>query len=232
VSHELKGPIGAMVSEARLFLNDYLGPLNAEQKDWADRMVRKGEYLLSLIRDYLDLARLEGGDLQFEPKATVDFLTEVIEPAIELIQPQINEHQVILKREFDAALWPVECDADLMRVVFVNLLGNAVKYGKRGGLIRVRVTRKDARLLASVWNEGPGFPESERPKLFRRFSRLNTPALSRSKGTGVGLYTVWRIVHLHDGRVWARSEEGHWAEFSFAIPQPLEPSEARNATGS
>jgi len=82
--------------------------------------------------------------------------------------------------------------------------------------------RRDPDLLAvTVWNEGPGFPESERGKLFRKFSRLQVPELLRRKGSGVGLYTSWRIVNLHGGRISARSEPGAWAEFSFTIPQPL-----------
>jgi len=73
----------------------------------------------------------------------------------------------------------------------------------------------------AVWNEGPGFPEAEKSRLFRKFSRLQTPELLKQKGTGVGLYTSWRIVRLHGGRIRADSEEGHWAEFRVELPQPL-----------
>jgi len=103
-------------------------------------------------------------------------------------------------------------------VVMVNLLGNAVKYGKREGRIRIRAHTVDGRLRVSVWNEGPGFPPEEKPRLFRKFSRLRTPELLKRKGTGVGLYSTWRIIQLHGGRIWADSEPGQWAEFSFEIP--------------
>ena len=78
-----------------------------------------------------------------------------------------------------------------------------------------------AAFTVSVWNEGPGFPPESRGELFRKFSRLQTPETRDRTGTGVGLYTAWRIVHLHGGRMEAASQEGAWAEFSLEIPQPL-----------
>jgi signal transduction histidine kinase len=73
-------------------------------------------------------------------------------------------------------------------------------------------------LLVSVWNEGPGFPESEKKFLFRKFSRLHSEELQGRKGTGIGLYICWRIVQLHHGHIWADSLSGEWAEFLFRLP--------------
>ena len=120
-----------------------------------------------------------------------------------------------------AGLQPVQCDPELLRIVLVNLLGNAVKYGEAGGALRVTLERGPDQLLVRVWNAGPGFREEERPRLFRKFSRLQAPELQGRKGTGVGLYTAWRIVHLHGGRLDAQSQPGQWAEFSVELPQPL-----------
>ena len=114
-----------------------------------------------------------------------------------------------------------QCDPDLLRIVAVNLFGNGVKYGRTGGALRVGAARTETGVLVTSWNEGPGFPESQRGRLFRRFSRLDSPELKSRKGTGVGLYTSWRIVRLHHGTMDASSEEGKWAEFRFTIPQPL-----------
>ena len=73
-------------------------------------------------------------------------------------------------------------------------------------------------LRISVWNEGPGFSPGQRNKLFRRFSRLDDPALKSRRGTGVGLYSAWRIIQLHKGRISAESKQGEWARFSIEIP--------------
>ena len=73
-----------------------------------------------------------------------------------------------------------------------------------------------------MWNEGEGFMPEDRSRLFQRFSRLRSSGGANKRGTGVGLYTSWRIVQLHNGRIRARSEPGKWAEFSFELAQPLD----------
>ena len=148
-----------------------------------------------------------------------DFAAVVLEPAVELILPQLQARAMTLERRLATPLPPVPCDPDLMRIVLVNLLGNAAKYGRDGGAVRVALEPGPDHLLVTVWNQGAGFTAEERPRLFRKFSRLQSPEARGQKGTGVGLYTAWRIVHLHGGRMDARSEPGAWAEFSLELPQ-------------
>jgi signal transduction histidine kinase len=221
VSHELKNPIASIVMHGKLLSEGYLGPLVEQQQDTIRRMIDKGEYLLSLIREYLDLARIESGELKLNARPGIAFIKEAVEPAIEILEPQRDEKRMSILR-----VWPnrpvnVECDPTLMRIVMVNLLGNAVKYGNERGEIRITVLPGDDRTRVTVWNEGPGFPKHERYKLFRRFSRLDNDDLHKRKGTGVGLYSSWRIIELHGGKIRANSEHGKWAEFSFHFPQPL-----------
>jgi signal transduction histidine kinase len=108
-----------------------------------------------------------------------------------------------------------------MLIVMINLIGNAYKYGNNDGSVEVHVQHRSSRLEVMVHNTGPGFPADQRTKLFRRFSRLDTPELRKRKGTGIGLYSCWRIITLHHGHIQARSSLGEWAEFSFSIPQPV-----------
>ena len=220
VSHELKNPVASMMTDARVLVDGYLGELEPRQAAKLERLIKKGNYLLDLIREYLDLARMEGGSLRLHP-GEVSMAEEVLEPAFDLIQSQLQEKNMRLERSFPSGDLKVFCDPGLLKVVLVNLLGNAVKYGNEDGLIRLRWERLPDRFNVSVWNEGPGFPPEERSRLFRKFSRLQTPELKSRKGTGVGLYTSWRIVHLHGGRMDATSKLGNWAEFSLEIPQPL-----------
>ena len=79
--------------------------------------------------------------------------------------------------------------------------------------------REPERLEVSVWNEGQGFMPEERGRLFQRFSRLRSSGGANKRGTGVGLYTSWRIIQLHNGRIRARSDPGQWAEFAFELTQ-------------
>jgi two-component system NtrC family sensor kinase len=219
VSHELRNPIASIITDARVLAGGYLGPVEPRQAQKLVRLIGNGSYLLALIREYLDLARMEGGSLAFRPRPSA-FPEEVVEPALELILPQLEARGMTLERS--APEGPeVQCDPDLLKIVLVNLLGNAVKYGWEGGILRLGVERRADRLRVTVWNQGPGFSAQERPRLFRKFSRLQSPELQERKGTGVGLYTAWRLVRLHGGSMDARSEPGQWAEFSLEIPQPL-----------
>jgi signal transduction histidine kinase len=224
VSHELKSPVASMVTDAQILAQGYLGDLSPEQRAKVESMARKGQYLLGLVREYLDLARVEGGELKLATRSRVDVMTDVLEEAVDIVRPQADVHGMHLMVCVPSpALPPVCCDPTLLRIVTVNLLDNAVKYGNEGGDIRVKAEvlfdpKLGERLRISVWNRGPGFDTAQQDKLFRRFSRLDDPALKSRRGTGVGLYNSWRIVQLHGGRITADSKQGEWAEFSFEIP--------------
>ncbi|HEY5388093.1 MAG TPA: HAMP domain-containing sensor histidine kinase [Thermoleophilia bacterium] len=225
VSHELKSPVASMVTDAQLLSQGYLGDLTEAQQSKLEGIVRKGDYLLGLVNEYLDLARVEGGELQTDLRSRVNVNEDVIGVAVDLVRPQIDAHGVNLVTELPAEPVPlICCDATLLRIVLVNLLDNAVKYGNEGGEIRLSAELAPARrgsppkLKVAVRNEGPGFSQGEKNKLFRRFSRLDDPALKTRRGTGVGLYNAWRVIQLHKGRITADSKRGEWAEFCFEIP--------------
>lgn len=223
VSHELKSPIASIVTDGRLFLEGYLGDLSEQQSERLGRMVAKGEYLLDLVREYLDLARIESGEINPSMKPHTDLLAEVIEPALEIVEAHREQAGMKIERAIASPAPAITCDPSLMKIVLVNLLSNAIKYGNAGGVVRITLEPSDGGAELTVWNEGPGFPESQRHRLFRRFSRLNTPELKKRQGTGVGLYSTWRIVQLHRGRITARSEQGAWAAFTVRLPlrQPI-----------
>jgi hypothetical protein len=217
VSHEMKSPVASMVTNARLILDGYIGDISDKQRDTILSIERKGEFLLDLVRQYLDLAKIETGELRpaLEP---IDFIDAVAKPAMDIIEPQRTAAKMTLDVVSPGSLPPVDCDPSLMRIVMVNLLGNAVKYGNEGGAVRLTLERRDGWLRVSVMNEGPGFPADQRDKLFKKFSRLNAPELKKRKGTGVGLYTTWRIIEAHGGKIRAESEPGRSATFYFDLP--------------
>lgn len=220
VSHELKNPLASIISEGKVLEGGYLGPMNETRRKIVAKMVRKAEFLLGLVREYLDLARLEQGHLQVQPLKGVNVMDQLILPALDIIQPQLDENAMKFVCHATEGQIEAECDPALMIIVLINLLGNAAKYGQAGGKVEISVEALPA-LRVSVTNEGPGFQEHERALLFRKFSRIPSPELASRKGSGVGLYTTWWIVNRHGGRIWADSEPGRWARFTFEIPQPL-----------
>ena len=220
VSHELKSPISSIVMDCHVLLGKYIGDLNPAQRRKVQQIIRKGNHLLGLVRDYLDLARLESGELKLVVAEEVDLMQEVIKPAIDLVQPEIERRVMDLKISASSSKILATCDPRQLTIVMVNLLSNAVKYGYPVGDIDISIVKNPSQLIISVRNEGPGFPEAEKQKLFRKFSRLTVGDLKKQKGTGLGLYTVWRIARLHGGMASAESKEKQWAQFTIQIPQP------------
>jgi signal transduction histidine kinase len=219
VTHELKSPLSSIIMLGRTLTDGYFGEIEEKHREIVERMVKKAEYLMGISNEYLNLSRFESGKMSASMKEA-DMLRDIIDPSEEIIRPQMDANRVRYERSIEGDPRTFRCDPDLVKIAVVNLLGNAVKYGNVKGAVRLKLAFGSARVTVSVWNEGPGFPESEKRFLFRKFSRLHTKELEGRKGTGVGLYMSWRIVNLHGGRMWADSEEGKWAEFSFELPFP------------
>jgi signal transduction histidine kinase len=221
VSHELKSPTSSIITLGRTMADGYYGKIDEKQRDILTRIIKKAEYLHAVSDKYLNLSRLESNIMESRPQL-VDFIEDVIEPAIELLIPQIDDRGMKFERTYTGTVYPVQCDPDLIRIVVLNLLGNGIRYGNKGGALRVSVEKGYKKFLVSVWNEGPGFSERDKYLLFRKFSRLRSRELADRKGSGVGLYVSWKIIHMHGGRIYAESDNATWARFTFELPQYMD----------
>lgn len=217
-SHDLRSPLGAIILDSDLLLEGYLGDLDPRQAQKIGRIKQSAISLHAMAGQYLELARIESGELRVQLESGVDIWTRIVEPALALQEGALQAGRHPVEQDGPRPL-TARLDPLLLRTACANLLGNAVKYGREGGRIRIRAERKEGRISLSVWNEGPGFPEEMRQRLFRRFSRLPAAEKSQRKGAGLGLYIVWRIAQAHGGRVIADSREGEWAEFRLEIPE-------------
>lgn len=216
VSHELKSPLATIMMNADLLRKGFAGPLRDGQRKAAERIAKKGSHLNELIRDYLDLARLEGEGIR--PKfVDIELIDNVVNPSLDQVRELLSAANMKLQTRCPESL-RVKCEPGLIRSVLTNLLNNAAKYGSDGGEVEVRADAEEGGARIAVRNDGAGFRNEDRHLLFKRFSRLKTPEHSEVAGTGVGLYTCWRIVNLHKGTIEAASQYGQWAEFRFWIP--------------
>ena len=218
ISHELKNPLASILGSGEVLLRGYAGEISDPQRRQVESIVQRARHLMGLTREYLDLAHIEHGQLRLRRREDVDFANDVLEPALDTVAWRLEQSSMQLKRLFPRDMPKLSCDPVLMRIVMTNLLSNAAKYGYRSTVIRVEAMVDDELCEISVTNDGPGFGESERDQLFRKFSRLESPELQTRSGTGVGLYTCWRILRLHDASIGAESEPGHWARFWFRLP--------------
>ncbi|MCG3177931.1 MAG: Adaptive-response sensory-kinase SasA [Phycisphaerae bacterium] len=221
VSHELKNPLNSMIFGATSLRDEYVGPLNAEQKKIMATVLRNAEYLEEMIAHYLDLSRIEKDELEVRRRNLV-LDQEILEPAVSQMRSQIDAAKMVLRKKVDESI-EVSADPTLLREVVDNLLSNAVKYGREGGLIELKAVRfepgHEKEILISVWNEGEGILPENMDKLFGKFVRLRQPGARHRKGTGLGLFISRKIVESHGGRIWAESAPGEWVRFTVALPR-------------
>ena len=221
VSHELKSPVSSIVTLVTTLAEGYYGKVDDKQREILERIVKKAEYLEALTSQYLNLARFESSMMEPNPRL-IDFIEDIVEPAIDLLMPRIEERGMRLEKDYPGGILPVRCDHDLVKIVMINLLSNGIKYGNKGGTLKVSVAKEFKKFSFSVWNEGPGFTEEDKHRLFKKFSRLQAAELVERKGSGIGLYVSWKIVQLHCGRIHAESEHGAWARFTVDLPLYLD----------
>lgn len=221
VAHELKSPLSSIITMTRTMFEGYYGKVDPQQRDILRRIIKKTEYLDALSNQYLNLSRFESSLMELKPQL-VDFIEDVVDPVLDLLMPQIEERSIDLQRYYQDTVYPVRCDPDLLKIVMMNLLSNAVKYGNRNGVVRITISKSFKKYSVAVFNEGPGFSDQDRHRLFKKFSRIQSKELIERRGSGIGLYLSWKIIQMHGGRITAESQLGLWARFIIEMSQHLD----------
>ena len=222
VSHELRNPLSSSIMRLSTLTDGYLGALNERQKEVVEAVDRNLHYFLDMIKNYLDLSRLEKGELEVQ-ETTVSLYADVIAPMLDGLEGERQEKGIKVENGVPEDM-EIDADRDLLRIVYDNLLANALKYGRLGGRIVLDARQTEAETRMSIYNEGAGIPQEKMALLFQKFSRIPHPAHQGEKGTGLGLYICKEIIEKHGGNIWAESEEGQWAQFIFTLPR--EPNRA------
>lgn len=227
MSHELRTPLNSIIGFSSVILEEWLGPLNAEQKAKVAIVLRTGKHLLTLINDVIDVSKIEAGKLESRIE---DFeLGQVVAEALELVRKDGEEKGL----RFRDATTPLTLHSDRRRFFqcLVNLLGNAVKFSTQGEVAVVSSLVPGAGggpdcLRISVRDCGIGIPEADLPKLFTAFTRIQSELRDTVKGTGLGLYLVKKITNeILQGEVGVESSPGQGSIFSLTLPLRIE---ARN----
>lgn len=205
VSHDFRAPLRAIMSASMILLEDYGPSLDREGQSELKRQSQAAKKLGVLMDDLLRLSRLTRQEIRLEP---VDLTALCREVAAEVAARASGEGPTITVQDGLTA----EADPSLARLLFQNLLENAVKFARPGGA-KIEVGEADGSLF--VRDEGIGFLQEKAEKIFGPFERLHTDA--EYPGTGVGLANVKRIVDRHGGRVWAEGRPDNGATFWFTL---------------
>ena len=211
VSHDLRAPLRAIDGFSQIVLEDNTGRLDPATLEHLGRIRSSAQRMAGLIEDLLQLSRLGRKELSTQD---VD-VTALVEDVVAELQANEPDRTMDVTVARDMAC---KGDPELLRVVFVNLLGNAWKFTSHHETAHIAVAcEASARSrVFSVTDDGAGFDMAYADKLFGAFQRLHSP--QDFDGTGIGLATVQRIVARHHGRVWADGRVDQGATFSFSLP--------------
>jgi two-component system NtrC family sensor kinase len=216
VSHELKNPLTSALMSLFTVKDGFLGEINPAQRKSLESVAASLDYFQDMIKNYLDLSRLEKGELQVA-KTEVLLYARIIVPVLEGLEREFQSRRMTVDNRVPDSL-VVKADPNLLRIVYNNLLSNAAKYGRVGGTILLEAQQGMGKITLSVRNDGEGIPPEKLGMLFRKFSRLDMAESATQRGTGLGLYICKEIIDKQGGEIWADSRLGEWVQFSFTLP--------------
>ena len=210
VSHDLRAPLRSIDGFSQALLEDYAEKLDLQGKDYLQRVRAASQRMAQLIDDMLMLSRVTRHEMK-RSEVDLSALANTISAELAKTQPQ---------RHVDFIIAPglvVNGDVELLRAMLENLLGNAWKFTSKHQSARIEfgVTQHDGKPVYFVKDDGVGFEMTYADKLFQAFQRLHSSA--EFPGTGIGLATVKRIIHMHGGSIRAESETGKGATFYFDL---------------
>jgi len=216
LSHELRTPLNAILGFADLLKGQHYGPMNDKQLSYVEHIEESGKYLLALINDLLDIAKIDAGQIKalLEP---FSFAT-VIHSVTSMMSTHFSVKRLSLEVVVaDDLKQPLLGDEKLCRQVLFNLLSNAVKFTPEGGKVTVQAITGEGFVRVSVSDTGIGIPLDQQKKIFSESCRVDHEDGREYEGTGIGLQLIHRLVELMGGEIWVESEPSKGSTFYFTI---------------
>jgi signal transduction histidine kinase len=215
VSYELRTPLNSIIGFTEILANQYFGPLNERQDEYAQGVLQASQLLLSLIDNILDLALIDTGGLELE-HSDID-IHEMLDSVVTLSRA-LKPTAATLKLDCPDDIGTLDGDQRRLKQVLINLITNSINHTPRDGQIGLSARREtDGSVSFSVEDTGPGIAKDDLERILGRFETGHGEG-DRSKGLGLGLALVKSFVELHGGELSLNSTLGEGTEVSFNIP--------------
>ncbi len=220
-SHQLRTPLTAVKGYISMILEGTYGQLAEKQTRPLENVYQSNERLIRLVNDLLNLSRLDAGKIEFSPELTS--LEEMVSGVVEELRINAEKKGLYMKMIKPSESLPkIMADQDKLRQVILNIVDNAIKYTKEGG-ITFELKKLDAQEEIKVSDTGEGMDEGELNSLFQMFSRATAGTQLHAEGAGLGLYVARQFIEMHGGKIWAESPgKGKGSAFIIQLPIKLD----------
>jgi signal transduction histidine kinase len=218
-AHQLRTPLSIIKWIIKMFLDEDLGRLTREQKEFLEKAYLSNERMISLINDLLNVARIEEGRYVYK-FVLIDFV-KLINEVITSRQKLIQEKKIKFNFQEPSEKVPlILMDPEKIKLVIENLLDNAIKYTKAEGTIQIALKRnfKEKEIEFEIKDNGVGIPQNQQERVFSKFFRGFNVMKLETAGTGLGLFISKNIVEAHGGKIWFYSKENEGTTFYFTLP--------------
>jgi signal transduction histidine kinase len=216
VSHELRTPLTTILGFSEFLEEGVAGPLTNEQRRFVGHIAQAGHHLSALVDDLLDFARMEAGNFLVDLRPVE--VEPIVEEVVEGLQAQAAAAGLRLVSTLSPTLPPVTADARRLRQVLMNLIGNALKFTRPGGEVKLVVLPAPQCVRFEVHDTGVGIAREHHALLFKKFFRVTDGANAPTHGTGLGLAITRQLVQAQHGAMGFDSAPGAGSLFWFELP--------------
>ena len=224
-AHDLRNPLSSFLGLTEMLLDESMGPLNDEQKEFIAMMYSASEQMLALLNDLLDISAIESGKLDI--RLLEGSLSNLVKERIRLTQIIAGKKNIKINMVLQEVP-EFEFDAARVSQVIDNLISNAVKFSQPESAIHVVLETAGNVARVSVRDEGPGISPEDQKKMFGEFQKLDAKPTAGEKSTGLGLSIAKKIILAHGGKIDVENAPEKGAIFWFTLPMKGKP---RDITG-
>ena len=227
MSHELRTPLNGIIGFSELLQDQKAGPLTPRQADFITDVLQSARYLLSLLNDLLDLAKIEAGKMEIFPEPFL--LRDAISQVSSCLQPLLQEKEISYSSAVHLEDDLVRLDCQKFKQILCNLLSNAIKFTPKGGRISLNVESEGPEddIKVTVRDTGVGIKPEDLGRLFVEFEQLDLASHRPNPGTGLGLALARKFTAMHGGTIHVESEAGRGTSFIVLLPREVPAGEKK-----
>ena len=216
-AHQLRTPLSAIKWTLKMLLDEDLGKITSEQREFIQKTYASNERMIALINDLLSVTRIEEGRYLYRP--VLSDIEAIIRFVINSYKEEAAKRNISLKiKKTKEKLPKILLDVEKIKLAVQNIVDNAIKYTSSGGKVTATLKYDKKEVTVSIEDTGVGVPKDQQERIFTKFFRGVNVIRMETDGSGLGLFIAKNIIEAHGGRIWFKSKENEGTTFWFSLP--------------